>query len=222
MIAVTPDSTRRYACSWSGGKDSCLALHRSMQQWGPPAALVNVLSEDGEHSRSHGLPRRVLEQQAKAIGAPIVFGRASWSEYKEAFVSLLQQLGAEGVTHCIFGDIDLQVHRDWEEMVCSRAGLTAELPIWHGDHAALTEEFVGAGYEATIVTIDLERVPERFLGQSLSRATLGRLTALGIDVSGESGEFHTVVAEGPILSRPVALGRQGTLRLGHYAVLKLR
>lgn len=212
----------RYACSWSGGKDSCLALHRAIQQWGPPAALVNVLSEDGEHSRSHGLPTRVLEAQAEAIGAPMIFGRASWAEYEAVFVEILQGLRAEGITRCVFGDIDLQVHRDWEEMVCARAGMQAELPIWHGDHQALISEFISLGYKATLVTIDLDRVPERFLGRTLSPHTCARLTKLGIDVSGEGGEFHTVVTGGPIFSRRVSVMPQGTLRMSHYAVLKLR
>jgi uncharacterized protein (TIGR00290 family) len=212
----------RYACSWSGGKDACLALHRAIRQWGPPAALVNVLSEDGEHSHSHGLPRRVLEAQADAVGAPIVFGRASWVQYEAVFVEILQSLSAEGITHCVFGDIDLQVHRDWEEMVCARAEMRAELPIWHEEHEALVSEFLCLGYAATLVTIDLDRVPERFLGRALSPDTCARLTKLGIDVSGEGGEFHTVVTNGPVFSRPVSITPQGTLRTSHYAVLKLR
>ncbi|MEJ0103967.1 MAG: hypothetical protein WDO19_15995 [Bacteroidota bacterium] len=32
------------------------------------------------------------------------------------------------LTHAVFGDIDLQPHRDWEEKVCANAGLTGNTP----------------------------------------------------------------------------------------------
>ncbi|MCF8143073.1 MAG: hypothetical protein K9N21_04045 [Deltaproteobacteria bacterium] len=53
-------------CSWSGGKDSCLALGYARQAGYDVAVLLNMLAEDGEYSRSHGLQRGILEAQADA------------------------------------------------------------------------------------------------------------------------------------------------------------
>ena len=44
----------RTAISWSGGKDSYLALHRSLPAYGV-VAMITMFSEDGARSRSHGL-----------------------------------------------------------------------------------------------------------------------------------------------------------------------
>ena len=118
-----------YFSSWSGGKDSCLALHRAVQEWGLPACLFNMLSEDGVHSRSHGLPRHILEAQAAAVGVPIRFGCASWEDYEAHFIAQLTELREPGVEAGVFGDIDLDVHREWEEKVCGAAGMAAHLPI---------------------------------------------------------------------------------------------
>ena len=66
-------------CSWSGGKDSALALHEAARAGAEPRLLVSMMVEGGERSRSHGLSREVLAAQAEAVGLPIEFGAASWS-----------------------------------------------------------------------------------------------------------------------------------------------
>ena len=43
--------------------------------------------------------------------------------------ALPQALRESGHTHLVFGDIDLQAHRDWLEPACARAGLKAVFPL---------------------------------------------------------------------------------------------
>lgn len=210
----------RYFCSWSGGKDSCLALHRAMNLWGPPECLFNMLTEDGEHSRSHGLPVRVLQAQAAAIGVPIVLGSASWADYEALFVRHLKVLAEQGVEAGVFGDLDLQEHWDWEQGVCGQAGIAALEPLWHGEHEALVAEFLDAGFDALIVTVQLDKVPESFLGRRYSEA-VADLRELGVDVSGEGGEFHTCVIEGPIFAGPIGYHVEGIRRIKTHATLIL-
>ena len=217
-----PLRATKYFCSWSGGKDSCLALHRTMSRWGRPACLVNMLTEDGVHSRSHGLPATLLDAQAAAIGVPIVHGSATWEDYEAQFVACLKDLQAQGVTAGVFGDIDLQVHWDWEKSVCAQAGMIALEPLWQAAHRDLVAEFLTAGFEAMIVTVNLTAVPEEFLGRVFSPETVADLEALGVDPSGEGGEFHTVVLDGPIFSRRVPYEIVGVHRHGDYATLELR
>lgn len=216
-----PGDTVRYFCSWSGGKDCCLALHRAIREWGLPVCLVNMLTEDGEHSRSHGLPRRVLQAQAEALGVPLVLGSATWADYEAEFVRLLQPLSAQGVEAGVFGDIDLPAHWEWEKEICARAGMTAVEPLWQATHEELVSEFLTEGFEALIVTVDTIRVPENFLGRRYSEA-LTALRELAVDVSGEGGEFHTVVTDGPIFNRPIETETVGIHRQQTYATLQLR
>src|SRR4029078_3965688 len=91
-------------CSWSGGKDSCLALHRMLARGGPIACLVTMFTEDGQRSRSHGLARDVLQAQAVAIGVPLLSAAATWDEYEAEFVRLLRTSNASGVERAVFGD----------------------------------------------------------------------------------------------------------------------
>ena len=61
---------QRIVSSWSGGKDSCLALFRAIQAGAQHVALLTMLQEDGRRSRSHGLALEVLQAQASAMNIP--------------------------------------------------------------------------------------------------------------------------------------------------------
>jgi diphthine-ammonia ligase len=201
----TPGSGVSFVCSWSGGKDSCLALYRAMTAGAEPRMLLSMLREDGARSRSHGLPREVLQAQADSLGIPLVMKTASWSDYESVFIAALQELKATGIEAGVFGDIDIDEHRLWEEKVCGAAGIEAYLPLWKGSRLALLGEFLMLGFEATIVVVNSERLDETYLGRIIDLGLVRELARLGIDPSGEEGEYHTAVTNGPIFSEPVRL-----------------
>jgi diphthine-ammonia ligase len=205
----------RICCSWSGGKDSCLALHRALAEGNELACFVTMFTEDHERSRSHGLTRGVLEAQAAAIGAPFLSASATWDDYERAFVELLKQAQAHGAMAAVFGDIDIPRHRAWEENVCRQAGLTALLPIWQADRWQLLDEWWAAGFEARLVVAREGVVDRAYLGRVLDRQVAEELAATGVDPCGENGEFHTVVTAGPLFRQPLKLElRDQVLRSG--------
>lgn len=189
------------ACSWSGGKDSCLALWRTLRAGARLDCLLTMFTEDGERSRSHGLARSVLEAQSAAVGVPLLSHSATWDDYEAAMVDLLREAAARGVTAVVFGDIDIPRHRAWEESVCQQAGLTALLPLWQHGRLAILDEWWAAGFEARVVVVREQFVDRRYLGRVLNRDTAAELAATGVDACGENGEFHTVVTAGPLFQR---------------------
>src|SRR4051794_22942072 len=111
-------------CSWSGGKDSAFALHEAARAGARPRLLVSMMTEGGERSRSHGLTRGMLSAQAAALGLPIRSGAASWAGYEEVFSRVVKEATEEaGTAIGVFGDIDMQDHRDWVERVCGEIGV---------------------------------------------------------------------------------------------------
>jgi diphthine-ammonia ligase len=216
-MRATPARGVPFVCSWSGGKDSCLALYRAITAGAEPSVLLSMLREDGARSRSHGLPPALLEAQATSLGIPLVTRTASWAAYESVFVAALRELQASGVEAGVFGDIDIEEHRLWEERVCAAAGLEAHLPLWQADRLALLGEFLSLGFEATIVAVNGEKLDKAYLGRVLDLGLVRTFTGLGIDLAGEGGEYHTVVTNGPIFSEPVQLemGRQ-VLHSGYW------
>ena len=187
-------------CSWSGGKDSCFALMQAINLGYNPKVLLNVLNEEGKISRSHGIPYAILQEQANKADLFLHCIRSSWEEYEMHFTNALNELKSGfKITHAVFGDIDLQAHRDWEEKVCMNAGLTAVLPLWKQDRRTLVMQMLEAGIEAMIVSCN-EAMGERFIGKMITPALVDEMEALGIDACGENGEYHTLVLDCPLFS----------------------
>src|SRR5439155_1186041 len=79
-FASEDGSVPRAAISWSGGKDSCAALHRAHPLF-DVVAMVTMFDEGAERSRSHGLRPGVVAAQAERLGLRQVIGRCTWSTY---------------------------------------------------------------------------------------------------------------------------------------------
>ncbi len=109
--------------SWSGGKDSALAAYRARRQGHRLAYLLNCAAEDGRRVRAHGFPAQVVALQARAMDIPLVQVYTSWAEYELHFKDALRTLKASGIEGGVFGDMDLEEHREWVERVCGEVGL---------------------------------------------------------------------------------------------------
>ncbi len=215
--------TKNALCSWSGGKDSCFALIQAIQLGYTPKVLLNVLNEEGKISRSHGIPAGILQQQAAAAELPIRMISSSWQEYEQHFTSALADLKEKyQLTHAVFGDIDLQAHRDWEEKVCTAAGLTAVLPLWQQGRKQLVLQMLEAGIETIIVSCN-STMGERFIGRPITPSLVSELEALGVDTCGENGEYHTLVLDCPLFTERINVSVMGKVHHEGYwfADLKL-
>ena len=191
------------AISWSAGKDSWLALTRVREQGLPVTTFVTMCDEDGT-SKSHALPAALVEAQVHALGGSFVDVRVPPGEYAARFDATLRALAAAGHTHMVFGDIDLQAHRDWLAPACERAGLAPLFPLWGEPRAALARELVTRGVQARIVCVDTRWLDASFCGAAYDAAFLARLPA-GVCPCGEDGEFHTLVTGGPGFDRPLPM-----------------
>lgn len=208
-------------CSWSGGKDSCFALMQAIQQGYTPKVLLNVLNEEGKISRSHGIPLAILHRQAEVAGLPAYLVSSSWQAYEKNFTGALTKLKNEyDLSHAVFGDIDLQPHRDWEEKVCSNAGLTAVLPLWQQERRSLVLQMLEAGIETMIVSCN-ETMGEKYIGQIITTELISKLEAMGIDACGENGEFHTLVLDCPLFSERLHVQVTEKLKHENYWFSKL-
>ena len=188
--------------SWSGGKDSCLALWRSQQSGFKVTHLLTALEETGSRVRSHGVSVQLMRAQAAALKLDIEFLSASWKEYEYQFIEKLTFLKSLGIQSGIFGDIDLIAHREWEEKVCGAAGIAACLPLWNEDRLSLVNEFFHAGFKARVSCVDGRFLDDTFVGCEFDQSFIDRLPA-GVDACGENGEFHTFVYDGPNFINPV-------------------
>ena len=191
-------------CSWSGGKESALSFYRAKRAGIHIACLLNMISEDGKYSRSHGVDSKLLRLQAEAIDVPIVQRTTTWETYEEEFKKALSDFKEKQIRAGVFGDIDLQEHRDWVERICNDSDLKAILPLWNEERERLFEEFVDLGFKAIIVTTQSELLGKEWLGRTIDKQLLNKLKETkDVDLCGEKGEYHTFVYDGPIFKKPI-------------------
>lgn len=188
--------------SWSGGKESTLATYKAISQGYQVSYLVNFISEDGVRSRSHGIKAEALVLQAKAVEIPIIQVKTSWENYEGNFKKVVTKLKGKGIEGGVFGDIDLEVHREWLERVCAELEIKPLLPLWQVKPEELLSDFWQSGFKAIVVATRLE---ESLLGKSLDKAFLEEIGKFGSHPCGESGEYHTFVTDGPIFRAPLKI-----------------
>ena len=168
------------AISWSGGKDSCLALMRAWPDF-DVRVMVTMFDEAGARSRSHGLRPDVIHAQAQRLGLTTISERCAWATYEAAFARALADAARLGCGHVIFGDIFEDDHRRWTERLAAGAGLVAHQPLWGEPTGNLVREFLTRGGRASIVTVREACLDDTWLGRDLTVEAIDALTALGAD-----------------------------------------
>jgi len=218
-------TARQAALLWSGGKDSALALHHA--RLGHPdldvVKLVTCVSQAYDRVSMHGVRRRLVEDQADALGlrvefvvipshpdgapCPMAHGKPGTDfppndVYSRAILAALGRLKGEGVEVIVFGDIYLEDLRAYRDRLLALAGLEGRYPLWGRDPSELYDEFCRLGCGAVTVCVDTERLTEGHCGRLLTPAFRDSLP-VGVDPCGERGEYHTFAFGGPPFRRPV-------------------
>ncbi|HUJ54419.1 MAG TPA: hypothetical protein VLW49_00335 [Gaiellaceae bacterium] len=199
------------ALSWSGGKDSALALWRLREGDGlEPAALLTTVTETFDRVSMHGVRRSLLRRQADAVGLPLVEvaipSPCGNDVYESRMAAALASEALAGVDELAFGDLFLEDVRAYRESRLAAAGRRARFPLWGSETAELARRFVGAGFGAVLVCVDPDALDGSFAGREYDERLLADLPP-GVDPCGENGEFHTFVYDGPVFDEPVACER---------------
>lgn len=137
------------------------------------------------------------------------------------FVSALHEFRQKGIETGVFGDIDIDSHREWVRRVCAMADITPFHPLWKRDRRELLDEFIALGFKAIIVALKGDRLDKTFLGKKMNMETIGELEKAGVDASGELGEYHTFLTDGPIFSSKITLTTKRQVQRDGYWFLEL-
>jgi uncharacterized protein (TIGR00290 family) len=196
-----------FAVSWSGGKDSALALWTLRRARLEPEALITTITERYERISMHGVRRELLVLQAEALGIPLVEVMIPPGCVNDVYdVRMAEAFGAaalSGVEAVAFGDLFLEDVRAYREERLAGGGKHGLFPLWGRDTTALAQQFLAAGFEATLVCVDPRMLDSSFAGRRYDNRLLTELPP-GVDPCGENGEFHTFVHGGPIFAESIS------------------
>ena len=198
--------------SWSGGKDSAMALHELLHSDDYEViGLMTTVSEEYRRISHHGVREALLGEQAQAIGIPLdkIYlpsgeSRGCTNDVYDAIMSgVMARYKARGVETIGFGDLFLEDLRAWRETNLAKAGMRGIFPIWKRDTTKVAHDLIRLGYKAYVSCVE-GKVGSRFVGRLYDDDFLQALPS-GIDLCGENGEFHSFVFDGPIFKRPVSV-----------------
>jgi uncharacterized protein (TIGR00290 family) len=198
--------------SWSGGKDSAMALHELLRTADYEViGLMTTVSEEYQRISHHGVREALLDEQAEAIGIPLekVYlpsgdsGGCTNDVYETIMSRVMDSYKARDVQTVAFGDLFLADLRAWREANLAKAGMRGIFPIWKRDTTAMAHEVIRLGYKAYLSCVEANVGPK--LAGRLYDQELLRELPLEIDPCGENGEFHSFVFDGPIFKKPVLL-----------------
>lgn len=188
--------------SWSGGKDSALALYEIQKSKNYEIlALLTTITEDYDRVSMHGLRRILLEQQAESLGISLekvfITKDASNEEYESKMKEALLRYKNAGVQSVVFGDIFLQDVRKYREENLSKIGMNGVFPIWRRNTTELAHTFIDRRFKAITICVDSNVLDKRFAARDFDTQFLSELPPT-VDPCGENGEFHSFVYDGPI------------------------
>jgi len=214
----------KVVASWSGGKDSCFACYKSLQE-GHDVSQLLIMMSDPSKSNFHMIRSDMLDAQSQAIGIPIVKWTTTPDTYEQEFKKALQQMKAKGVEGIVTGDVyDVALHEaGWIDRICKEVGLKSVKPLWHRDTQQILSEFINEGFKATVVRVKTDVLGMEWLGREINKEFFDDVLKLGtVDPCGERGEFHTFVTDGPLFKKRIEILESEKVKLNGHGRLVIK
>ena len=212
LAQFLPHLNKKLAVLFSGGKDSCYALHIMQQQNYDIACLVTLKSANEDSFMFHTPNIHLVEKQAEALGIPLIEQETAGEKEHElddmraALEKAKQEHGVQGV---VTGALFSNYQRDRVERVCDELGLMIFSPLWHKDQETEMQEIIGKGFSFVITKVAAEGLGEKWLGREIDEKALAELVVLreknGLNVAGEGGEFETLMIDGPCFKKKLEI-----------------
>ncbi len=200
---------KKVSVSWSGGKDSALALYRTLQE--AKFEVVSLHTSIDAVSKKvglHGVSETLIAAQAQSIGLPLeklyINQPQKPLSYEETLHLYYHKLKQQNVHGIISGDIYLEDLRIYKENLVAEQDLEIIFPLWGLAADVILDEFFRAGFRTKICAANDALVPEEMVGADLRPESIRKLPAK-VDPCGENGEYHSFVYTGPIFRYPLKL-----------------
>lgn len=191
--------------NWSGGKDSALALQKTLQENEfDVISLLTTIQEETFTSSIHDIPLNLLLKQAESIEIPLYTVAISKDKksYEEGMTEAVNHFKNLGVHHFIFGDIFLADVKSFRESKLNPLGIEVVEPLWGKTSEDIIQEFLHSGIKTKVIVTQADKLDKTFIGRDID-SDFVNLLPKGIDLCGENGEYHTFVYDGKLFNTKI-------------------
>lgn len=186
--------------SWSGGKDSAMALNSLLSNNEiEVVALLTSFDDESEESQMHFVPLTLVEEQARNLSLPLYIMNVATgvaNSYEDEMQKAVEHFRKLDVTHFAFGDIYLENVKSYRVELFSKLNMGLLFPLWGMSSPQLMQQCYESRIKAKIVVCQSDKLGSQYIGQDLTEKLIDSFPA-DVDVCGENGEYHTFVYDGP-------------------------
>lgn len=196
----------------SGGKDSLFAAYLMQKQNHKIKCVITIESENPNSYMFHTPNISMTSLQAQAMGLPLIKAKTKGEKEKElndlsdAIKKAKEEQKIEGI---ITGALYSQYQRKRIESLCEKLGLEVFSPLWQIEQEKEMRQLLREGFSIIISSIACYGLDKSWLGRILTEKDIDRLLQLnkkyGINISGEGGEFESLVLDCPMFSKKIQI-----------------
>ena len=201
-------SNLRIAALVTSGKDSALALYRTLKKGYEVKHLVTMVPQREDSWMFHYPNIHMADLFAEAMGISLL--KAETSGVKEAELADLEQALAQlDVDAVVSGAISSEYQKKRIDKICRELGLKHIAPLWHEEPLELLNEIVTLKMETVIVGVFAYGFNETWLGRKIDEDAVKALVELNrksqVSLVGEGGEYETLVLDAPFFKKKIQL-----------------
>lgn len=204
---TTNSTMKKAAILWTGGKDSCIALHEAVKRGYSVAGLFTFTPESPDFL-AHPLDAVAL--QAEALELPHARLPVT-APFRESYISNLVRLRETQGIDCVFtGDIDeVDGCSSWMEQCCNAAEIELIRPLWKMNRKPVFELAAAIRMQFVMTCVMPAHFDKTWPGRTFDATDLSELETYtashNIDLCGENGEYHTMVTDAFLFKKRLVL-----------------
>jgi ABC transporter with metal-binding/Fe-S-binding domain ATP-binding protein len=207
----------------SGGKDSCFAIHKALQEGHVVTDLVTIKPANEDSYMFHSANIHLTNLISEACGIPLI-SQISTGEKEKELDDLKKALAPLKVEGIAVGAIESEYQASRVKRICDELGLIMYAPLWHKDPESLLIEMIEC-MDIIMVKVAADGMDESWLGRHFDKKMIADLKELNrkyrVHLAGEGGEYETLVLNAPFFRKKIKLIETRKMWRGDHGILKV-
>ncbi len=201
---------RRSAVLFTGGKDSCLALHLALQKGYDVKYLLSVISKNFDSFMFHKPYLNLLEKQAEILGIKLIIQKTKGEKERELVdLGLLIKKIKDEIDIVVVGGIASSYQGKRIKKICSGFGLKFHAPLWDYSPEQIWNDLFKEKFKVVLTKISCEGIPKEFLGKVIDMKMFKELKKKAekykFRIDFEGGEAETAVLKMPEFKKDICI-----------------
>ena len=215
----------KIAVLFSGGKDSCLALHLAKEQGHEISYLLNINVENKDSFMFHKPELKLLKMQAKELGIKLIIQKSKGEKEAELvdLETLIKKANVEGI---VVGGIASSYQGNRIKKICDKLNIQFIAPLWNLTSEQVWEKLLNNNFKIILTKIACEGISKEFIGKIITKEKFEELKKLSekykFRLDFEGGEAESCVLYMPEFKNEIKIkfSIKSENNYRHFLILK--